>query len=93
MDFQFEDVGGGFSHICLIPAERVLALLLLRNRELLATRRRIFGFSALAVEMIERELLASRKEVLRVRSLGRNRSTRRLVQGDNQASIVVMGAG
>ena len=71
---------------------RLLALLLLRNRELLATRRRVFGFPALAVEMIEREMLAKRREILGVRSWGRDRSARRVVQGDSRASTVAVGA-
>lgn len=71
---------------------RLLALLLLRNRKLLATRHRISGFPALAVEMIERELLAKRREVLGVRSWGGDCSARQVVQGDSRAATVAVGA-
>ena len=71
---------------------RLLAVLLLRNRELLATRHRVFGFPALATQAIEEEILARRRAVLGVRSWSRDRSTRRLVQGDSRASTVAVGA-
>ena len=71
---------------------RLLALLLLRNRELLATRRRVFGFPALAAQAIEKELLARRRTVLGVRSWGRNRSSLRVVAGDSRAATMAAGA-
>lgn len=71
---------------------RLIALLILRNRELAATRNRVFGFPALAAQAIEEEIIARRREVLGVRSWNSNRSSRRLVRGDSRASTLVVGA-
>lgn len=67
---------------------RLLALLILRNRELEATRRRVFGFPALAAQAIEQEILAKRRELLGVGSWSRDRSSLRVVAGDGQAATM-----
>lgn len=71
---------------------RLIAALIVEDQEVRATAIRVFGHPALAAQAIEQEILARCRVVLGVRSWGRDRSTRRLVQGDSRASTVAVGA-
>lgn len=71
---------------------RLIATLIAQGREVKATALRVFGFPALATQAIEQEILARRRDVLGVRSWGRDRSARRVVQGDSRAATMAVGS-